>query len=155
MTAGRATPRRPCFRWMGPARQGGPGSRAADLARLGADGTAAADFASAVLEERGPLGRGDLRGQSRAGSRGNRGPILYAQAEGARLHHVDTGLVMGDEDWPCIEPNIFLEPTIPNCGLWMHTRTGQEMNLEEPAAFNRAAQDLLPAATRGRWSLDG
>ena len=67
---------------------------------------------------------------------------------------VPTLLALGDEDWPCIEPNMFLKRTLPNAGLWMHPRTGHAINLEEPAAFNRTVQDFFSTVERGRWSLD-
>ncbi|MBX6745421.1 MAG: alpha/beta hydrolase [Acetobacteraceae bacterium] len=67
---------------------------------------------------------------------------------------VPTLLAVGDEDWPCIETNIFLKKVLPNAGLWMQPRTGHAINLEEPMAFNRAVQDFFSTVERGRWSLD-
>ena len=64
---------------------------------------------------------------------------------------VPTLLAVGDEDEPCIETNIFLKKVLPNAGLWMHPRTGHAINLEEPAAFNRACQDFFSTVERGRW----
>ena len=49
---------------------------------------------------------------------------------------------------------MILKRTLPNAGLWMHPRTGHAINLEEPAAFNRAVQDFFSTVERGRWSLD-
>jgi pimeloyl-ACP methyl ester carboxylesterase len=101
-----------------------------------------------------------LRGHSTPGSahtqeryQGLRDPVYAWEAELKRLR-VPTLLAVGDEDWPCIEPNIFLKRTIPDCGLWMHPRTGHAINLEEPAAFNRAVQDFFSTVERGRWRLD-
>ncbi|MBR0645274.1 alpha/beta fold hydrolase [Plastoroseomonas hellenica] len=84
---------------------------------------------------------------------GARDPV-YAWEERLRAMRVPTLLAVGDEDAPCIEPNIFLKRTLPNAGLWMHPRTGHAINLEEPAAFNRAVQDFFSTVERGRWSLD-
>lgn len=67
---------------------------------------------------------------------------------------VPTLLAVGDEDWPCIETNIFLKKVLPNAGLWMQPRTGHAINLEEPMAFNRAVQDFFSTVERDRWSLD-
>lgn len=84
---------------------------------------------------------------------GARDPV-QAWEETLRTMRVPTLLAVGDEDEPCIEPNIFLKRTLPNAGLWMHPRTGHAINLEEPAAFNRAVQDFFSTVERGRWSLD-
>ena len=67
---------------------------------------------------------------------------------------VPTLLALGDEDWPCIEPNMFLKRTLPNAWLWTHPRTGHAINLEGPAAFNLAVQGFFSTVERGRWSLD-
>ncbi len=66
---------------------------------------------------------------------------------------VPTLLAVGDEDAPCIETNIFLKKSLPNAGLWIQPRTGHAINLEEPAAFNRACQDFFSTVERGRWQL--
>ncbi len=68
---------------------------------------------------------------------------------------VPTLLAVGDEDGPCIETNIFLKQVLPNAGLWIHPRTGHAINLEEPAAFNRACQDFFSTVERGKWKLGG
>jgi pimeloyl-ACP methyl ester carboxylesterase len=62
-------------------------------------------------------------------------------------------LAVGDEDEPCLETNLFLKRTIPSAGLWMAPKTGHAINLEEPAAFNRAVQDFFGTVERGRWSM--
>jgi pimeloyl-ACP methyl ester carboxylesterase len=84
---------------------------------------------------------------------GARDPVYAWEAE-LKAMAVPIVLAVGDEDWPCIEPNIFLKRTIPNCGLWMHPRTGHAINLEEPSAFNREVQSFFSTVERGRWSLD-
>ena len=101
------------------------------------------------LREHSPLGSA----LTQARYQGARDPV-YAWEEDLKRMRVPTLLALGDEDWPCIEPNVFLKRTIPNCGLWMHPRTGHAINLEEPAAFNRAVQDFFSTVERGRWSLD-
>jgi pimeloyl-ACP methyl ester carboxylesterase len=62
-------------------------------------------------------------------------------------------LAVGDEDEPCLETNLFLKRTIPSAGLWMMPKTGHAINLEEPAAFNRAVQEFFGTVERGRWGL--
>ncbi len=70
-----------------------------------------------------------------------------------RRMEVPTLLAVGDEDWPCIETNIFLKKVLPNAGLWMCPRTGHAINLEEPAAFNAALASFFSTVERGRWRL--
>lgn len=100
-----------------------------------------------------------LEGHSALGSaltmqryQGARDSIFDWEAELRRLR-VPTLLAVGDEDGPCLETNLFLKSVLPNAGLWMHPRTGHAINLEEPAAFNRAVQDFLGSVERGRWDL--
>jgi pimeloyl-ACP methyl ester carboxylesterase len=100
------------------------------------------------LEEHSGLGTGFTMQRYQ----GARDSILDWEAELRRMT-VPTLLAVGDEDWPCIETNIFLKRVLPNAGLWMQPRTGHAINLEEPAAFNRAVQDFFSTVERGRWSL--
>ena len=83
---------------------------------------------------------------------GERDSIFDWEAELRRMQ-VPTLLVVGDEDWPCIETNIWLKRVLPNAGLYMHPRTGHAINLEEPAAFNRVIAEFLSTVERGRWNL--
>ncbi|MBV1798663.1 alpha/beta fold hydrolase [Siccirubricoccus sp. G192] len=103
----------------------------------------------ARLAEHSGLGSGMTMGHYQ----GARDSILDWEADLRRMA-VPTLLAVGDEDAPCIETNIFLKQVLPNAGLWMHPRTGHAINLEEPAAFNRAMQEFLSTVERGRWSLD-
>ncbi len=100
------------------------------------------------LREHSPLGSA----LTQARYQGTRDPV-YAWEEDLKRMRVPTLLALGDEDWPCIEPNVFLKRTIPNCGLWMHPRTGHAINLEEPAAFNREVAAFFSTVERGRWRL--
>lgn len=60
-------------------------------------------------------------------------------------------LIAGDEDDPCLETTLWLKKTLPNAGLWISPNSGHAINLEEPAAFNRVAEDFFSAVERGRW----
>lgn len=60
-------------------------------------------------------------------------------------------VVTGDEDEPCLEPDLFLKRTIPTAGLWVVPKTGHTVNLEEPDLFNRTVQDFFSAVESGRW----
>jgi pimeloyl-ACP methyl ester carboxylesterase len=78
-------------------------------------------------------------------------PSLYDyEAQFAALD-VPVLLVVGDEDEPCLETNLFLKRTLPHAGLLMLPNTGHAVNLEEPGVFNQAVGDFLAAAERGTW----
>ncbi|MGE3142849.1 MAG: alpha/beta fold hydrolase [Hyphomonadaceae bacterium] len=64
-------------------------------------------------------------------------------------------IMTGDEDASCIETSLFLKRTLPGAGLWMAPQAGHAPNLEDPAGFNRALQDFIEAAERGRWVIKG
>jgi pimeloyl-ACP methyl ester carboxylesterase len=60
-------------------------------------------------------------------------------------------LLLGDEDEPCIEANVFLKRAIPTAGLVVVPNTGHLVNLEEPDIFNDAVASFLAAAERRTW----
>ena len=60
-------------------------------------------------------------------------------------------LVIGDEDEPCIEPNLFLKRTLPDCALAIMPRAGHLLNLEEPARFSRLIERFFAAVSDGSW----
>jgi len=64
---------------------------------------------------------------------------------------IPTLLAVGDEDDPCLDTNLFLKRTISTAGLWVVPKTGHAINLEEPAAFNRAVGDFFGQVERGTW----
>jgi pimeloyl-ACP methyl ester carboxylesterase len=60
-------------------------------------------------------------------------------------------VVVGDEDFPCIEGSLFLKRTVPTAGLLMLSRAGHTITSEEPAAVNAALSELFSCAEAGRW----
>jgi pimeloyl-ACP methyl ester carboxylesterase len=60
-------------------------------------------------------------------------------------------LVIGDEDEPCIEPNLFMKRTLPDCALAIMPRTGHLPNLEEPGSFNGLIESFISAVSDGNW----
>lgn len=80
-------------------------------------------------------------------------PSLYDLTERLAKLTIPMLLIVGDEDEPCLEANLFLKRTVPSAGLWMVPRTGHAVNLEEPDAFNRVVQDFFSVVERGKWSL--
>jgi pimeloyl-ACP methyl ester carboxylesterase len=79
-------------------------------------------------------------------------PSLWHLADALRALDRPTLLVVGDEDSPCLEPNLFLKNTLPDAALCVMPRTGHLINLEEPALFNAIAFSFLAAVEHGRWS---
>jgi pimeloyl-ACP methyl ester carboxylesterase len=71
-----------------------------------------------------------------------------------KLKSIDkpTLLMIGDEDAPCLEPNLFLKRTLPNCALSIMPRTGHLPNLEEPEAFNTMIDHFFSSVGNGLWN---
>src|SRR3989454_2787130 len=72
-----------------------------------------------------------------------RRPTVYSlEARLTRLE-VPTLVVTGDEDEPCLEPALVMKRKIPTAALVVLPKSGHAVNLEEPAAFNRAVLEFL------------
>jgi len=81
-----------------------------------------------------------------------RRPTVYSlEARLTRLE-VPTLIVTGDEDEPCLEPALFMKRKIPTAALVVLPKSGHAVNLEEPAAFNRAVLEFLTLVDGGRWT---
>jgi pimeloyl-ACP methyl ester carboxylesterase len=80
-------------------------------------------------------------------------PSVFELEGELRKVTVPTLIVTGDEDEPCLEPDLFLKRVIPTAGLWVVPKTGHTVNLEEPDLFNRAVQDFFTAVEAGRWGV--
>jgi pimeloyl-ACP methyl ester carboxylesterase len=80
-------------------------------------------------------------------------PSLFDLEEGLKRLTVPMLVVTGDEDWPCLVPNIFLKRTCASAALLVIPNSGHTVNLEEPAAFNAALADFLAQVDAGRWPM--
>lgn len=78
-------------------------------------------------------------------------PSLYDLETQLAACEVPTLLIVGDEDEPCLEANLFLKRTMPTANLLMLPGAGHAVNLEEPAAFNDAVGAFLASVERGSW----
>jgi pimeloyl-ACP methyl ester carboxylesterase len=78
-------------------------------------------------------------------------PSLWHLADQLRSLDLPVLLITGDEDAPCLEPNLFLKATLPDAALCVMPRSGHLMNLEEPALFNSIVFGFLTAVDRGCW----
>jgi hypothetical protein len=59
--------------------------------------------------------------------------------------------MLGDEEEPALEANLFLKRCIATAGLAVLPCSGHAINLEEPALFNRLLEDFLHQVEGGRW----
>lgn len=78
-------------------------------------------------------------------------PTIFALEPRLRALRVPLLLIVGDEDEPCIDCNVFMKRCIPTAGLLVLPRTGHTVNLEEPAAFNAAVAGFFAQVERGCW----
>lgn len=78
-------------------------------------------------------------------------PSIFDLEEKMKALQVPTLIITGDEDWPCLLPNIFMKHTIPTSELLVVPGTGHTINLEEPAVFNAAVERLVGQVELGRW----
>jgi pimeloyl-ACP methyl ester carboxylesterase len=80
-------------------------------------------------------------------------PSLYTLGDRLRALTVPTLILNGDEDWPCLQPGLFLKQTIPSAALAVLPNCGHTMNLEAADAFNRVLDAFLADVASGRWPL--
>lgn len=80
-------------------------------------------------------------------------PSLYNLADAMRAIAVPSLLVIGDEDEPCLDENVFMKRMIPSAGLAVIPKTGHACNLEEPEAFNGALREFFLRVEQGRWGM--
>jgi pimeloyl-ACP methyl ester carboxylesterase len=78
-------------------------------------------------------------------------PSLYDLEAELKQCTVPMLLVVGDEDEPCLDANLYLKRLMPNARLWMLPGTGHAVNLEEPAAFNAGVQTFLSSVDDKSW----
>ena len=64
---------------------------------------------------------------------------------------VPTLLMLGDEEEPALEANLFLKRAIPTAGLAVLPKSGHAINLEEPALFNQLLENFLHQVESGHW----
>ncbi len=80
-------------------------------------------------------------------------PSIFALEDKLAACRVPMLVVTGDEDWPCLVPNLFIKRTCPSAALLVIPNSGHAVNIEEPAAFNAALADFLAQVDAGRWPM--
>jgi pimeloyl-ACP methyl ester carboxylesterase len=62
-----------------------------------------------------------------------------------------TLLLVGDEDEPCLDVNLWMKRLMPTARLAILPAAGHAINLEEPALFNQLVEQFLAQVDRGAW----
>jgi pimeloyl-ACP methyl ester carboxylesterase len=78
-------------------------------------------------------------------------PSLYGLVEEMKRLTVPTLIISGDEDWPCLLPNVLMKQSIPSAALAVMPNSGHAINLEEPDEYNRIVGNFLSQVESGRW----
>jgi pimeloyl-ACP methyl ester carboxylesterase len=78
-------------------------------------------------------------------------PSLFDLIDKMRTITAPTLIMTGDEDWPCLEPALFMKRTIPTAALVVMPNAGHTINLENPMAFNGHIADFLHTVDVGAW----
>jgi pimeloyl-ACP methyl ester carboxylesterase len=79
-------------------------------------------------------------------------PSLYEFGDKLAKLSVPVLIATGDEDWPCLEPALFLKRTIPSAALAVFPATGHTLNIEEPGLFNQVCDEFFHQVESGRWT---
>jgi pimeloyl-ACP methyl ester carboxylesterase len=61
-------------------------------------------------------------------------------------------LLVGDEDEPCLDVNLWMKRKMATSELAVFPRSGHAINLEEPDLFNSLVERFLVSVDRGTWS---
>jgi pimeloyl-ACP methyl ester carboxylesterase len=86
--------------------------------------------------------------------------LRTVQAGRASLYDLETELksikapillLVGDEDEPCLDVNLWMKRLLPNARLAFLPGAGHAINLEEPALFNQLTEQFLADVERGSW----
>jgi pimeloyl-ACP methyl ester carboxylesterase len=60
-------------------------------------------------------------------------------------------LLVGDEDEPCLDVNLWMKRLMPTARLALLPGSGHAVNLEEPALFNELVERFIAEVDRGSW----
>jgi pimeloyl-ACP methyl ester carboxylesterase len=78
-------------------------------------------------------------------------PTLWDLEKRLRDFSLPLLVIVGDEDFPCLDGSLFLKRVVPSAGLFIIPRAGHTINSEEPGAVNAALAELFDAAETGCW----
>jgi len=60
-------------------------------------------------------------------------------------------LLVGDEDEPCLDVNLWMKRLMPSARLAFLPGAGHAINLEEPSLFNQLTEQFIVEVERGQW----
>jgi pimeloyl-ACP methyl ester carboxylesterase len=80
-------------------------------------------------------------------------PSVFDLKDRMRRLTVPTLILTGDEDDPCLAPNVFMKRTIPSAALNVFPNSGHTINIEEPGRFNSVVAEFLTQVSAGRWPM--
>ena len=78
-------------------------------------------------------------------------PSLFDLEASMKRLTVPTLILTGDEDEPCLIPNVFMKRSIPSSALEVFPNAGHTINLEDPDRFNQSVAGFLAQVESGRW----
>jgi pimeloyl-ACP methyl ester carboxylesterase len=78
-------------------------------------------------------------------------PSLYDLEAELKGIKAPTLLLVGDEDEPCLDVNLWMKRLMPVAQLGLLPGSGHAINLEEPALFNALIERFLVEVERGAW----
>lgn len=109
------------------------------------DPVAFREFWARFAEHSGTGMAGTLRGLQA------RRPSIYTLERRLRALKVPVHMVAGDEDEGALGASLFVKRVCPAARLSIAAATGHLVNVEEPALFNRIAEEFLALVDAGRW----
>ncbi len=86
--------------------------------------------------------------------------LRTVQAQRASLYDMEAALkavgapvllLVGDEDEPCLDVNLWMKRLMPTAHLGVLPGSGHAINLEEPALFNQHVEQFLSDVECGSW----
>ena len=80
-----------------------------------------------------------------------RRPSIYDLEARLKAMTLPMLVMVGDEDFHCLQPGIFLKMTVATAGLAVLPKSGHTLNIEEPEAFNRHVDAFIAAVEAGAW----
>jgi pimeloyl-ACP methyl ester carboxylesterase len=78
-------------------------------------------------------------------------PSLYEMERELVAVSAPVLLLVGDEDEPCLDVNLWMKRLMKTARLAMLPAAGHAINLEEPALFNQLVEQFLNQVDRGTW----
>jgi pimeloyl-ACP methyl ester carboxylesterase len=76
---------------------------------------------------------------------------LYDLEDELRAIKAPVLLLVGDEDEPCLDVNLWMKRLMPTARLALLPGSGHAINLEEPELFNLLVEQFIAEVNRGSW----